>query len=107
MIIRTCLLSTGLLALAGPALGQMAPPSRSSIAASAVSESAPERWICASRTTIEIAPVSFDTAGHAEAWVMVHRIEGEVIAAERITKRDAERLRNIRCSNQNSAGLVG
>jgi hypothetical protein len=77
------------------------------VATAAASTSAPARWTCASRATIEIAPVSFDTWGSAEAWVMVHRVKGEVIAAERIDRREVEKLRTTPCSEQGGVALVG
>ena len=88
-----------LLALAGsPALAQTAASLAksaavtSAAASKSVSKPVPGRWTCVSRTTVEIAPVSFDTRGSAEAWVMVHRVKGEVVAAERI---DQQRGREV------------
>lgn len=65
------------------------------------------RWICASRASIEVAPVSFDTAGGVEAWVVVHRVKGEVVAAERIGKRELENLRSKPCESEGGVALVG
>lgn len=58
--------------------------------------------IAASVTTcatglIEIAPVSFDTSGQPEAWVVVQRVDGEVVSAQRITARGLEQLRRAPC----------
>jgi hypothetical protein len=75
--------------------------------AAAASASAPGRWTCVSRATIEIAPVSFDTKGSAEAWVMVYRVKGEVLAAERIDGREVEKLRAKPCTDQGGVALVG
>jgi hypothetical protein len=46
---------------------------------------------------IEIAPVSFDTGGKATAYVVVHRVNGEVVAAERVTPQEIEQLHRAPC----------
>jgi hypothetical protein len=46
---------------------------------------------------IEIAPVSFDTGGKATAYVVVHRVNGEVVAAERVTTQEIEQLHRSPC----------
>jgi hypothetical protein len=76
------------------------------VSSAAASRPTPDRWICVSRTTVEIAPVSFDTVGAAEAWVMVHRMNGKVVAAERIEKREVDELRRMPCGDQGGV-LVG
>jgi hypothetical protein len=60
------------------------------------------KWTCASRATIEIAPVSYDTRGRASAWVMVHRDHGEIIASERVDSREVEQLRRLPCGTPDS-----
>jgi len=60
------------------------------------------KWTCASRATIEIAPVSYDTRGRASAWVMVHRDHGEIIASERVDPREVEQLRRLPCGTRDS-----
>jgi hypothetical protein len=47
---------------------------------------------------IEIAPVSFDGGGNATAWVVVHRVDGEVVAAERVTAQEVEQLHRSPCN---------
>lgn len=96
--------------LAGaPALAQAAPATSrpAAVASAAALKPAPGRWTCVTRATIEIAPVSFDTYGNAETWVMVHRIKGEIIAAERIGKQEVDRLRAMPCNDQGGVSLVG
>jgi hypothetical protein len=66
-------------------------------------------WTCPS-STIEIAPVSEDTSGKPTAWVMVHRVKGEIIAAERVDAREVERIRALPCGpslKSTPAPLVG
>ena len=46
---------------------------------------------------IEIAPVSFDTAGRPSAWVVVHRVNGQVAAAERVSPEEIARLHRTPC----------
>ena len=46
---------------------------------------------------IEIAPVSFDTNGRAEAWVIVYRINGETVASERVSPAEIEQLQRSPC----------
>ena len=60
------------------------------------------KWTCVSRATVEIAPVSFDTIGQASAWVVVYRVKGEIVAAERISQREADELRRMPCGTPDS-----
>lgn len=53
-------------------------------------------WQCAAKV-VEIAPVSQDTNGKATGWVMVHRVAGEIIAAERLTATEVEQVRRLPC----------
>lgn len=46
---------------------------------------------------IEIAPVSFDAGGKASAWVIVHRVDGEIVASERVTEQEIEQLHRAPC----------
>lgn len=46
---------------------------------------------------MEIAPVSFDTTGRAEAWVVVYRINGEIVASERVSPAEVEQLQRSPC----------
>lgn len=104
------LVGTAIAALVvAPATAQTAAASLvkpASIASTMPAPSAPKsaagKWTCVSRATVEIAPVSFDTTGQATAWVMVHRVKGEIIAAERISQREADELRRMPCGAPNS-----
>lgn len=53
-------------------------------------------WACTAKT-VELAPVSLDTRGQATAWVMVHRVKGEIIAAERVSEQEVEQIRRMPC----------
>lgn len=53
-------------------------------------------WQCQAKM-VEIAPVSQDTNGKTTAWVMVYRVGGEIIAAERLTAREVEQVRRLPC----------
>lgn len=55
-----------------------------------------------SKAMVEIAPVSYDTAGEATAFVRVYRVKGEIVAAERIDARQADELRRLPCGTANS-----
>jgi hypothetical protein len=110
MVNRILVAGMSALALAAPAAFAQQASDLSRPSATATSASLPGlhgRWICASRASIEVAPVSFDTAGSAEAWVVVHRVKGEVVAAERIGKRDLEKLRRNPCDSEGGVALVG
>jgi hypothetical protein len=69
------------------------------------------KWTCVSTATVELAPVSYDARGMASAWVMVHRDKGEIVAAERVSSKDAEQLRRLPCGTPDSdlggVALVG
>jgi hypothetical protein len=69
------------------------------------------KWTCISRATVEIAPVSYDTRGQANAWVTVYRDRGEIIASERVDALEVEQLRRLPCgtpdSNLGGVALVG
>jgi hypothetical protein len=53
-------------------------------------------WQCQAKV-VEIAPVSQDTNGKATSWVMVHRVGGEIIAAERLSATEVEQVRRMPC----------
>lgn len=53
-------------------------------------------WACQAKV-VEIAPVSQDTNGRPTAWVMVHRVQGEIIAAERLSAAEVEQVRRLPC----------
>ena len=79
------------------------------IAKPAASSSASMSWTCVSRSNVEIAPVSFDTFGEPSAWVVVHRVDGEVTAAERVSPAEVQKLRRLPCGTRDSdlGGVVG
>ena len=68
----------------------------------AASSATAASWTCVSRANVEIAPVSFDTAGEPSTWVVVHRINGEVIAAERVSAVEVQKLRRLPCGTPDS-----
>ena len=109
-----CLPLAGLAALAMsvsiPAQAQSAKASTVRPAAAAASPGA-DRWTCVSRAVVEIAPVSFDTAGEPNRWVRVHRVDGEIVAAERVSELEICQLRQLPCGTPDSelggVALVG
>lgn len=62
----------------------------------AAKPAAASAWQCQAKV-VEIAPVSQDTNGKATAWVMVHRVAGEIIAAERLSNTEVEQVRRLPC----------
>jgi hypothetical protein len=103
-LFRKCITVAGALALmwAAPA-GALAQAANAKLAAKpAASSSAATSWTCVSRANVEIAPVSFDTTGEPAAWVVVHRIGGEVIAAERVGAVEVQKLRRLPCGTPDS-----
>jgi hypothetical protein len=82
-----------------------------SIATSGDKSGSAGKWTCMSTATVEIAPVSFDARGLADAWVMVHRAKGEIVAAERIGQKQVEQIRRLPCgtadSDMGGIALVG
>jgi hypothetical protein len=111
--IRRFLMFAGLVALAVPvaAEGQVRVGSAIKPAALAAAPGASGKWTCVSRTVVEIAPVSYDTAGEPNAWVRVHRIQGEIVADERISRLEIEQFRRLPCgapeSDLGGVALVG
>lgn len=53
-------------------------------------------WACQTKV-VEIAPVSEETNGRPTAWVMVHRVQGEIVAAERLSASEVEQVRRMPC----------
>jgi hypothetical protein len=104
-LVPNCITAAGALALtlATPcgALAQAA-QTKSAMVKPAASSAAAASWTCVSRANVEIAPVSFDTAGEPSTWVVVHRIDGEVIAAERVSAVEAQKLRRLPCGTPDS-----
>jgi len=65
-------------------------------------------WACQTKV-VEIAPVSEDTSGRT-GWVLVHRVNGEIIAAERVSAAEVEQIRRLPCQGDRLAApppLVG
>jgi hypothetical protein len=89
------------LVLAMP-LGALAQAKAKQAVKPAASSAASASWTCVSRARVEIAPVSFDTYGTPEAWVVVHRVNGEVVAAERVSLSEIEKLRRLPCGTPDS-----
>lgn len=55
---------------------------------------------------IEIAPVSFDTAGRPDAWVVVHRVNGEIVASQRLSTSEIEKVHRAPCGADNWRGVM-
>lgn len=58
---------------------------------------APNRWVCASRTGLEIQPVSGDVPTASPAWVVVYRHNGKPVASERIDPATAQAITAFDC----------
>jgi hypothetical protein len=104
---RMCLAFGAAIAiLALPVVAQAQTPSgairSASIATSGDKSGSAGKWICMSTATVEIAPVSFDARGLADAWVMVHRDKGEIVAAERVSQKQVEQIRRLPCGTRDS-----
>jgi hypothetical protein len=101
---RTCITVVGALALmwAVPsgAVAQLA--ASKPVLKSAASSAGATSWTCVSRANVEIAPVSFDSAGEPAAFVVVHRMDGEVVAAERVSPVEVQKLRRLPCGTSDS-----
>jgi hypothetical protein len=104
-LVGNCITVTGtlalILAMPSGALAQAA-KTKSPMVKPAVSSAAAASWTCVSRANVEIAPVSFDTAGEPSTWVVVHRIDGEIIAAERVSAVEVQKLRRLPCGAPDS-----
>jgi len=61
-----------------------------------------DKWTCVSRAVVEIAPVSYDTAGQPSGWVRVHRVQGEIVAAERVSRLEVDQFRRLPCGTPDS-----
>lgn len=59
-------------------------------------QAAASAWTCPF-SVVEIAPVSHDTAGRPTEWVMVQRVKGEVVAAERVSEKEVAQIRAMPC----------
>jgi len=97
-----CVTVAGVLALFAFAPSGAVAQAKAKLVKPAASSAASASWTCMSRTNVEIAPVSFDTAGEPAAWVVVHRINGEVTAAERVSPAEVQKLRRLPCGTPDS-----
>jgi hypothetical protein len=61
------------------------------------------KWVCLSRQTVELAPVSSDVRSQDEAWLVVYRDKGEVVAAQRVSESDAAQIRKMPCGETGPA----
>lgn len=93
--IKTIISVSALLA-AGLGLGGMANAQTAKTMLASAKPAAASAWQCAAKV-VEIAPVSQDTNGRATGWVMVHRVGGEIIAAERLSATEVEQVRRLPC----------
>jgi len=57
-------------------------------------------WVCATGVTAATHPVSFDGGETGDAWVMVYRQNGEVVASERVTEQVAQSVPAFDCSGK-------
>lgn len=55
---------------------------------------------------IEIAPVSFDTSGRPDAWVVVHRVNGEIVSSQRVSPNEIEKLNRAPCGADAWRGVM-
>jgi hypothetical protein len=58
----------------------------------------PDSWACVQGARLDFMPVSFDAddAG-PDAWVVVYTYRNEVVASEKVSKKDVERIKTQRC----------
>ncbi len=89
-------------ALLSPAFAQTKPDQRGLVNVKPVAASA---TACATGL-IEIAPVSHDASGRPDAWVIVHRVNGEVVAAQRVDAAEIERLSRAPCGADSWRGAM-
>ena len=94
--IRTILSISALLAAS---IGMSSMASAQTVKQASLNTSKPaaaSSWACQAKV-VEIAPVSQDTNSRATAWVMVHRVQGEIVAAERLSASEVEQVRRLPC----------
>ena len=61
------------------------------------------KWVCLTRQTVELAPVSSDVRSQGESWLVVYRDKGEVVAAQRVSESDAAQIRKMPCGETGPA----
>jgi hypothetical protein len=102
MVVRT-IVSTALFAACvcanGQAFSQSPAKSASLAQAKPAGAQASSSWTCPF-ADVEIAPVSHDRGGRPSEWVMVHRVKGEIVAAERIRASEVAQIRAMPCGAQ-------
>ena len=100
MAIRTklsaCLLIAACVGSGNGALAQTSAKHTMLSQARPASAQAVSSWTCPF-AVVELAPVSHDTAGRPAEWVIVHRVKGEIIAAERVSASDVAQIRATPC----------
>jgi len=104
IIVSVCALLVASFGMSAAAVAQTAKAMLASAKPAAASV-----WQCAAKV-VEIAPVSQDTNGEATGLVMVHRVAGEIIAAERLSAAEVEQVRRMPCQGDRldaPAPLVG
>lgn len=103
----TCAALASSVALLSPATSEATAQTRSGQGnLASVQPIAASATVCAAGL-IEIAPVSFDTAGRPDVWVVVHRVNGEVVAAERVSPSEVEKVSRAPCGADAWRGVVG
>ena len=98
----TCAALAASLALLSPAFAQTRSGQGNLASVKPVAASA---TACASGL-LEIAPVSFDAGGRPDAWVIVHRVNGEVIASQRVSSNEIEKLSRAPCGADTWRGAM-
>lgn len=110
IVLRTIISAAVLFAMAGGAIAsaQTAAKPLKMAQTKAAASQAISTWSCPF-AIVELSPVSHDTAGRPSEWVMVHRVNGEIVAAERVSADDAAQIRAMPCGGHKTTQppLVG
>jgi hypothetical protein len=102
----TCAAMASSIALLSPVISQATAQTRSAQGGLAsVQPIAASATACATGL-IEIAPVSFDTKGRPDVWVVVHRVNGEIVAAERVSPSEVEKVIRAPCGAEAWRGVL-
>ncbi len=98
IVLRKILSAAVLFAIAGGGIASAQTPAKPLKMAQAkpAASQAASTWSCPF-AIVELSPVSHDTGGRPSEWVMVHRVNGEIVAAERISADDAAQIRAMPC----------
>lgn len=103
------IVSVSALLFASVGLGGIAQAQTTKAMMASAKPAAASAWQCQAKV-VEIAPVSEDSNGRARSWVMVHRVGGEIVAAERLSASEVEQVRRLPCQGDRLAApspLVG